>query len=41
VDVRHSLHPTLPVRQDGFDLGLLEHDLRYIYTIRVRCPSPR
>lgn len=41
VNRRQLVHPAFPIGDDGFDLGLLEHDFRHIYRIRVRCPSPR
>jgi hypothetical protein len=39
-DVRQSLHPTLPIRQDGFDLGLLEHDFGDPDGIWIASPTP-
>src|SRR5262249_45573152 len=34
------LHPTAPVGQDGLDLGLLEHDFGYKYSVGICGPSP-
>ena len=39
-DVRQFPHPALPVRQDGFDLRLLEHDFRDPDGIRVARTTP-
>jgi hypothetical protein len=34
-------HPTRPVGEDGFDLGLLQHDLGNPDGVRVFGPPPR
>jgi hypothetical protein len=35
------LHPTFPIRQDGFYLGLLEHDFGDPDGVRVESATPR
>jgi hypothetical protein len=40
LDVRQSLHPTFPVRQDSFDLSLLEHDFGDPNGVRVASATP-
>lgn len=39
--MREFFEPTIIVRQDGFDLGLLEHELRNRNGIGIAGPSPR
>lgn len=38
---REFSHPTFPIGQDGFDLGLLEHDFRDPDCVRIAGSAPR